>query len=79
MIQMIQILENACAAVRPGGRLVYSTCSIEKEEDADVVQSFLSSHPDFTLEQDHLALPHIEHADGAFAALLRRADTRQSS
>ena len=67
-----QILENACAAVRPGGRLVYSTCSIEKEEDTDVVQSFLSSHPDFTLERDHLALPHIERADGAFAALLRR-------
>ena len=67
-----QILENACAAVRPGGRLVYSTCSIEKEEDADVVQSFLSSHPDFTLEHEHLALPHIVHADGAYAARLQR-------
>ena len=74
-----QILENACVAVAPGGRLVYSTCSIDAEEDAAVVQSFLSSHPEFSLERDHLALPHIEHADGAYAALLRRADTRQSS
>ena len=67
-----QILENASAAVREQGRLVYSTCSIDAEEDTAVVQAFLAAHPEFTLEAEHLALPHIEQADGAYAALLRR-------
>lgn len=66
------ILESACRAVRAGGRLVYSTCSIDKEEDRDVVDSFLAQHPEFSLERDYLALPHREEADGAYAALLRR-------
>lgn len=64
------ILEQACAAVRPGGRLVYSTCSIDSQEDRCVVDSFLSRHPEFSLVRDYLALPHREHADGAYAALL---------
>ena len=65
-----QILENACAAVRAGGRLVYSTCSIDTEEDAAVVQAFLAAHPEFSLQEENLALPHLEHADGSYAALL---------
>ncbi len=66
------ILEQACAAVRPGGRLVYSTCSIDREEDRAVVEAFLARHPEFCLEEDYLALPHREQADGAYAARLRR-------
>lgn len=68
------ILEQACAAVRPGGRLVYSTCSIDREEDRAVVDAFLSSHKDFAFVGEYLALPHREQADGAYAALLRRAN-----
>lgn len=68
------ILEKACVAVRPGGRLVYSTCSIDREEDRDVVDAFLAAHPEFSLEKDYLALPHREQADGAYAALLRKSD-----
>ena len=68
-----RILENACAAVRPGGRLVYSTCSVDREEDRDVVDDFLRRHPEYRLVQDYLALPHREQADGAYAALLQRA------
>lgn len=70
----LSILEQACAAVRPGGRLVYSTCSIDREEDRAVVDAFLSSHKDFTFIEDYLALPHREQADGAYAALLCRAN-----
>lgn len=70
----LQILEQACAAVRPGGRLVYSTCSIDREEDRAVVDAFLSSHKDFTFVEEYLALPHREQADGAYAALLCRAN-----
>ncbi len=68
----LQILEQACAAVRPGGRLVYSTCSIDREEDRTVVETFLSTHREFSFVRDYLALPHVEQADGAYAALLRR-------
>ncbi len=66
------ILSSACEAVRPGGRLVYSTCSIDFQEDRAVVNAFLSAHPEFSLVKDYLALPHREQADGAYAALLQR-------
>ncbi len=65
------ILEQASATVKPGGRLVYSTCSIDREEDRAVVDAFLARHPEFRLEEDYLALPHREQADGAYAARLR--------
>jgi 16S rRNA (cytosine967-C5)-methyltransferase len=42
------ILERAAAAVRPGGRLVYATCSSEPEENDDVVRAFLEAHPEFS-------------------------------
>lgn len=69
----LTILEQAAAAVRPGGRLVYSTCSIDREEDRSVVDAFLSEHRDFSFIAEYLALPHREQADGAYAALLSRA------
>ena len=65
------ILEQASAALAPGGRLVYSTCSIDAQEDRMVVDAFLARHPEFEFVQDYLALPHLEQADGAYAALLR--------
>ena len=73
-VLQLQILEQACLAVRPGGRLVYSTCSIDREEDRAVVDAFLQKHKEFTLAQDYLALPHREQADGAYAALLLRVN-----
>lgn len=69
----LQILEQASAAVRPGGRLVYSTCSIDFQEDRGVVDAFLARHPEFCLKEDYLALPHAEQADGAYAACLLRS------
>ena len=41
------MLGHASAAVRPGGLLVYATCSSEPEEDEEVAAAFLSEHPDF--------------------------------
>ena len=83
-----KLLEAAATFVKPGGALVYSSCSIEPEENADQISSFLSRHPDFTAEapsrglvpdsyinaQGYMqSLPHIHNMDGAFAARLRRA------
>lgn len=67
----VALLEACVALLAPGGRLVYSTCSIEPEEDADQVSAFLSRHPDFTLESFVLDFPTPLH-DGAYAALFMR-------
>lgn len=64
------ILENAARAVKPGGRLVYSTCSIDEEEDGRLIRAFLHDHPEWTLKEEKLILPHEEKSDGAYAALL---------
>jgi 16S rRNA (cytosine967-C5)-methyltransferase len=45
-----RMLENAARAIRPGGSLVYSTCSSEPEENEEVVEAFLERHPAFVLE-----------------------------
>ncbi len=67
-----QILENAAACLKPGGRIVYSTCSIEVAENDELVQAFLTDHPDFELEESRTALPFRDGTDGAYAARLRR-------
>lgn len=67
-----KILENAIACLKPNGRLVYSTCSIEKEENLGQVEAFLADHPEFSLVASADALPFRDQTDGAFAALLQR-------
>ena len=57
--------------VRSGGILLYSTCSIEQEEDQLQVERFVQEHPEFELEESQLLLPDFMH-DGAFAARLRK-------
>ena len=64
------ILENALPCLKPGGRLVYSTCSIEAVENQQVVESFLAAHPECSLAGTRQALPFADHSDGAFAARL---------
>lgn len=63
-----KILENALPCLAPGGRIVYSTCSIEHEENLQLVESFLVGHPTLHLTAQHSALPFRDHSDGAFAA-----------
>jgi 16S rRNA (cytosine967-C5)-methyltransferase len=66
-----QILEQAIKCLKPGGRLLYSTCSIDPEENIDLVTQFLKRHPTFSLEKSDQLLPFKDQSDGAFAALLR--------
>jgi len=47
--KQLRLLDNAAAALLPGGRIVYSTCSLEKEENQGVVERFLHEHPEFRL------------------------------
>jgi len=70
-----RILAGASRCVRPGGRLVYATCTLESEENEGVVETFLGSHPGFAFEaaSDSLGiLPGEIGTDGAFAARMRR-------
>jgi 16S rRNA (cytosine967-C5)-methyltransferase len=82
------ILTAAARLVKPGGRLVYATCSILPEENEQIVETFLAAHPEFeavpvneVLTQQHVALdtgkylrlsPEQHGTDGFFAAVMAR-------
>ncbi len=66
------ILEAAAAHVKPGGRLVYSTCSNEPEENAEQIAAFLAAHPDFKEVGRYESVPFETNHDGAFACALVR-------
>jgi len=68
----LDLLTSAAAALKPGGSLVYSTCSLEPEENAGVVKEFLGSHPDFKLDSDRALFPPADQVDGAYVARLRK-------
>lgn len=73
-----KLLSKAGSLVAPGGKLVYSTCSVDREENEGQVAAFLASEPgaSFTLEDSRLCLPWVEGRDGAAAFALRRASDR---
>ena len=76
------ILAGAAAYVKPGGTLVYSTCTLRKAENEEVVNAFLAAHPDFTLTPfaaggiscDGMLtlLPHLHGTDGFFVAKMTK-------
>jgi len=86
-LKQAAILEAAARLVRPGGRVVYATCSLLAAENEAIVEAFLAAHPEFSLtpasgvlarhgvvlEGDFLRLlPHRHHTDGFFAAVLEK-------
>jgi len=85
------ILARAAKLVKAGGRLIYSTCSLLNDENENIAEQFLATHPDFKLlnaaeilrgQQIDLdtgnylkLLPHLHHTDGFFAAVFEKAAT----
>jgi 16S rRNA (cytosine967-C5)-methyltransferase len=80
-----ELLERAATVVTPGGLLIYSTCSLEPEENGRQVELFLGRHREFrreasqavpsallTREGDFMVLPQRDGMDGAYGARLRR-------
>ncbi len=66
-----QILDATASLLRPGGRLVYSTCSLELEENSRQAENFLQRQPEYSLLSERQLFPTSEH-DGSYAALLQR-------
>jgi 16S rRNA (cytosine967-C5)-methyltransferase len=85
----MSILAAAATLIKPGGRLVYATCSVLPEENEAIVAAFLAAHPQFApgnvaadLARAGIALdtgptlkllPHLHGCDGFYAAILERA------
>jgi len=69
----LDLLKQAAPRVKSGGVLVYSTCSLEPEENVEVVKQFLSEHAEFRLEYERELLPFVDNTDGAFVARLQCA------
>lgn len=67
-----EILDNAAVILKPGGTIVYSTCTFSREENEDVIECFLERHPDFTLEEMERFWPHKVDGEGHFVAKLVR-------
>jgi 16S rRNA (cytosine967-C5)-methyltransferase len=71
--QQAGLLEAAAAQVRPGGALVYSTCTISAGENEEQMAVFLDKHPDFAATREPVRLlPHRDGTDGFFIARLER-------
>ncbi|MDQ3020602.1 MAG: 16S rRNA (cytosine(967)-C(5))-methyltransferase RsmB [Bacteroidota bacterium] len=82
----IEMLENAVKYLKPDGAIIYSTCTTEQEENIEVINLFLSRHPEFFIDdaKNYVpgavvnkegcieSFPHIHNIDGAFAARLTR-------
>ena len=66
-----QILDTVCEYVKDGGVLCYSTCTINKDENENQVEHFLSSHKDFKMEKMTQLLPDREH-DGFFICVMKK-------
>ena len=68
----LDLLKRAATQLKPGGVLVYSTCSLEPEENGEVVKQFLSDHAGFKLESERELLPFADGVDGAYVARMKR-------
>ena len=69
----LELLIFAATKLKPGGVLVYSTCSLEPEENSEVVKEFLAAHSNFKLETERALLPFADSVDGAFIARLKHS------
>ncbi len=70
--QQKRILKQAVEIIKPGGRLIYSTCSVEREENEEVVDEVLSRDERFELVKTTRTWPHREGCDGFFIAVFIR-------
>lgn len=70
--KQLAILSSSSSYVKPGGTLVYSTCTINPEENEKVVDIFLRKHKDFEKVERTLLLPNVNGTDGFFICVMKR-------
>jgi 16S rRNA (cytosine967-C5)-methyltransferase len=68
-----RILAAGAGALRPGGVLVYSTCTVSADENELLIAAFLDSHAEFGLDDVAVTLPHRDHTAGFYMARLRKS------
>lgn len=66
------ILETAAGYVRPGGRLVYSTCTLLPAENVGVTAPFLATHPAFCVCEERTLMPDTDGCDGFYYCAMER-------
>jgi 16S rRNA (cytosine967-C5)-methyltransferase len=69
----LDLLKLAAMRLKPGGVLIFSTCSLEPEENSEVVKEFLREHAGFNLERERELLPFADNVDGAYVARLKHS------
>lgn len=70
--KQLAILSASSAYVKPGGTLVYSTCTINPEENEQVAGAFLKKHGDFEKVEDTLLLPNTNGTDGFYICVMKK-------
>ena len=75
-----ELLRTASGLVNPGGKICYSTCSIQKAENSEIIENFLRENQNLTLESQQLTLPSAEgfDHDGGYAAILAKREAHDS-
>ncbi|MFB9327166.1 RsmF rRNA methyltransferase first C-terminal domain-containing protein [Paenibacillus aurantiacus] len=72
------ILAHAAAMLKPGGRMVYSTCTFNRSENEETMLAFCRRHPEFELLATERVWPHLVRGEGHFVAVLRKSETAES-
>jgi len=73
----LALLEALAPRLTPGGRIVYSTCSLDYEENEAVTAAFLARHPDYQLISEGKVLPWVDGFDGAYSAAFSKRESPQ--
>ncbi len=69
----LDLLREAFSLLKPGGTLVYSTCSLEPEENELLVRDYVREQPAIALQSERCLVPIKDRVDGAYVARLKRA------
>ena len=65
-------MQSSAAFVKPGGLLVYSTCTLLPRENGEVVRAYLEKDPSFELVRERTLYPDVDGTDGFYFAVLKK-------